>query len=126
MTTTALELKIVYRPIASLMANTRNARTHSTQQIKQIAASIRAFDFPNPVLIDQNKMIIAGHGRVAAAMLLGIETIPSIQLEHLNEGQIRAYIIADNKLAERAGWDKAILAIELQHLMFRCSGRRQP
>ncbi len=94
-----------------------NARTHNTKQIAQIAASIRTFGFNNPVLIDTSQVIIAGHGRVEAAKLLGLETVPVIRLEHLSEAQKRAYILADNKLAEKAGWDREILAIELQHLL---------
>src|SRR5262249_28311459 len=86
-------------------------------QIRQIAASIKQFGFVNPVIIDRNNRIIAGHGRVAAAKLLGIEQVPTIMLEDLTEDQIRAYVLADNRLAEKAGWDKAILAIELQYLI---------
>ena len=94
----------------------RNARTHSQKQITQIAASIDAFGFNNPVLIDQDHTIIAGHGRVAAAKKLGLVTVPCVRLDHLSEAQKRAYILADNRLAEQAGWDQDILAIELQHL----------
>jgi 16S rRNA G966 N2-methylase RsmD len=95
---------------------TRNARTHSPKQIAQIAASIREFGFNNPILIDREGEIIAGHGRVAAAKKLGLDTAPCVRLEHLTEAQKRAYILADNRLAEKAGWDREILAIELQHL----------
>ncbi len=95
----------------------RNARTHSPKQIAQIAASIGTFGFNNPVLIDKNNVIIAGHGRVEAAKLLGLETVPVIRLEHLSEAEKRAYILADNRLAEKAGWDEEILAIELQNLI---------
>jgi DNA modification methylase len=95
----------------------RNARTHSVKQIAQIAASIRTFGFNNPVLIDKHNVIIAGHGRVEAAKPLGLETVPVIRLEHLSEAEKRAYILADNKLAEKAGWDAEILAIELQNLI---------
>jgi ParB-like chromosome segregation protein Spo0J len=94
----------------------RNARTHSPKQIAQIAASIREFGFNNPVLLDREGEIIAGHGRVAAAKKLGLDTVPCIRLEHLNDAQKRAYILADNRLAEKAGWDRDILAIELQFL----------
>lgn len=96
---------------------TRNARTHSPKQISEIAASIKAFGFNNPVLIDKNGGIVAGHGRVEAAKQLGLLTVPTIRLEHLSDAQKRAYILADNKLAEKAGWDREILAIELQNLM---------
>jgi len=99
-----------------LMPNPHNARTHNRHQRRQIAASIRAFGFTNPVLIDSRNVIIAGHGRVEAAKLLGIDQVPTVRLEGLTEDQIRAYVIADNRLAEKAGWDKEILAIELQHL----------
>jgi DNA modification methylase len=102
--------------VQCLAPYSRNARTHSKRQIEQIANSIRAFGFTNPVLVNRSGMIVAGHGRVAAAKTLGMKQVPTICLEHLNEEQIRAYILADNKLAESAGWDNATLAIELQHL----------
>jgi hypothetical protein len=105
------------RPIASLKPYPRNPRTHSNKQVRQIAESIRTFGFNNPVLIDRNEEIIAGHGRVEAAKLLGLESVPTIRLEHLSETEKRAYILADNKLAESAGWDREILAIELQNLI---------
>lgn len=104
-------------PITSLKPYPRNARTHSKQQVKQIAASIKEFGFNNPVLIDDDNQIIAGHGRVEAAKLLKMTQIPTLRLSHLNEAQKRAYILADNKLAEKAGWDSEILAIELQNLI---------
>lgn len=109
-------LAVVYQKIQHLIPYPRNARTHSKHQIRQIADSIRVFGFTNPILIDRAETIVAGHGRVEAAKLLGLKTVPTICLENLNEDQIRAYILADNKLAEKAGWDNAILAIELQHL----------
>jgi hypothetical protein len=109
-------LAIVYQPVKSLVACSHNARTHPKHQIDQIAASIKVFGFANPILVDRNNTIIAGHGRVKAAKLLGIEQVPTIRLEGLTEDQIRAYVLADNRLAEKAGWDKSILAIELQHL----------
>ncbi len=111
------QLIVVYLSIHSLAPNPGNARTHSKRQIRQIAASIKAFGFTNPVLIDRQNKIIAGHGRVEAAKLLGIEQIPTILLENMTEDQIRAYILADNRLAELAGWDKSTLAIELQYLI---------
>jgi 16S rRNA G966 N2-methylase RsmD len=110
------ELQITYRPIGELKDNPRNARTHSKRQIRQIANSIAEFGFNNPVLLDDTNTIIAGHGRVAAAKLRGLPLVPTIRLENLSPDQIRAYVIADNRLAETAGWDPAILAIELQHL----------
>jgi ParB-like chromosome segregation protein Spo0J len=117
LSTALRELVISYRPIPSLSRYARNARTHSKHQIRQIAESIKTFGFTNPILIDRANRIVAGHGRVAAAQLLGMEHVPTIQLENLNEDQIRAYVLADNRLAEKAGWDQSILAIELQHLL---------
>ena len=110
-------LLILYQKIDQLKPFTRNARTHTKRQIKQIAESIRVFGFLNPVLVGRNNRIIAGHGRVEAAKLLGMDQVPTIRLEDLSEEQIQAYVIADNKLAENAGWDKEILAIELQNLL---------
>jgi ParB-like chromosome segregation protein Spo0J len=98
------------------LPNPRNARTHSAQQIQQIARSIERFGFNNPVLVDQNNRVIAGHGRVAAAKSLGHDVVPTLRIEHLSDEEKRAYIIADNKLAEKAGWDTEILAIEFQRL----------
>jgi ParB-like chromosome segregation protein Spo0J len=109
-------LAVVYQEIQQLVPYPRNARTHSKRQIRQIADSIGAFGFTNPVLVDRSGTIVAGHGRVEAAKLLGMKKAPTICLENLSEDQIRAYIIADNRLAEKAGWDNSILAIELQHL----------
>jgi DNA modification methylase len=95
----------------------RNARTHSQKQIRQIADSIRTFGFTNPVLISDADEIIAGHGRVQAAKLLGMASVPTLRLSHLDAGQRRAYVLADNKLALNAGWDREVLAIELQALI---------
>ena len=110
------DLEVASRDVDTLEPFERNARTHSRKQIRQIAESIRAFGFTNPILIDGGDRIIAGHGRVAAAKLLGITQVPTIRLEHLSEVQLHAYVIADNKLAENAGWDTEILAVELQFL----------
>ena len=104
-------------PIAALRPYESNARTHPQQQIKQIACSIERFGFTNPVLIDGHNKIICGHGRIAAARLLGFRTVPALKIEHLNEAEKRAYVIADNRLAEKSGWDREILAIELQALV---------
>ncbi len=101
----------------ALRPSPNNPRTHSAKQIKQIAASIRRFGFTNPVLITDANDIVAGHGRVHAAKLLGIDQVPVLRLSHLTPTEIRAYIIADNKLALNAGWDAEILAIELQALV---------
>jgi DNA modification methylase len=103
--------------VRSLRPYPRNARRHSKAQIKQIAASIERFGFTNPVLIAEDGEIVAGHGRVAAAKLLGIETVPALRLSHLTEAERRAYVLADNKLALNAGWDREMLAIELQGLI---------
>lgn len=103
-------------PVSALNPNPRNARTHSKAQIEQIAASIREFGFNNPVLVDEDFGIIAGHGRVEAAKLLGWTEVPVLELRHLNDAQKRAYILADNKLAEKAGWDSDLLALELGEL----------
>ncbi|MBF9036768.1 ParB N-terminal domain-containing protein [Rhodobacterales bacterium HKCCE2091] len=90
-----------------------NARTHSRKQLRQIADSIRTFGFTNPVLIDERRMILAGHGRVAAARQLGMTEVPCIRIEHMTPAQKRAYVLADNRLAENAGWNRELLAIEL-------------
>jgi len=104
-------------PVGSLKPHDRNARTHSKKQIAQIADSIEKFGFNNPILIDAKRQIIAGNGRAEAARLLGMTTVPAIRLEHLSKAQIRTYVIGDNRLAELAGWDREILAIELQGLI---------
>jgi len=109
-------LNIVYQCPKDLSPAERNARTHSKKQIRQIAQSIKTFGFTNPILIDKNNRIVAGHGRVEAAKLLDIGEVPTIKLEELSDAQIRAYVIADNKLAENAGWDASILAIEFRYL----------
>ena len=103
-------------PIERLIPYARNARTHSDEQIAQIAASIAEFGFNNPVLADQDGGIIAGHGRVLAARKLGLTEVPVIILSHLNENQKRAFMLADNRLALNAGWDEEMLQLELQAL----------
>ena len=103
-------------PIGTPIPNVRNARTHSKKQISQIAESIKEFGFTNPVLIDANGMVVAGHGRLEAAKLLGFNTVPILRLDHLTPEQARAYAIADNQLALNAGWDRELLAIELAEL----------
>lgn len=102
--------------IDRLIPYARNSRTHSDEQVAQVAASIREFGFTNPVLIEGEGGIIAGHGRVMAARKLGMADVPCIRLAHLSDAQKRAYIIADNKLALNAGWDDEILALELLDL----------
>jgi DNA modification methylase len=103
--------------VARLRPYPGNARTHSKGQIRQIADSIRKFGFTNPVLISDDDEIIAGHGRVEAARLLGVKSVPTLRLSHLDAAQRRAYVLADNKLALNAGWDHELLAIELQALV---------
>ncbi len=108
---------LVTRRIADLKPYSRNARTHSKKQVRQIADSIERFGFNNPVLVSDAGEIIAGHGRVMAAKLLGMSEVPTLALSHLSETERRAYVLADNKLALNAGWDTEILAIELQGLI---------
>jgi DNA modification methylase len=109
-------MKIEQIPTENLIPYARNSRTHSPEQVAQIAGSIREFGFTNPVLIDADNGIIAGHGRVMAAQKLGLAKVPCIRLAHLTDTQKRAYIIADNKLALNAGWDEEMLALELGEL----------
>jgi DNA modification methylase len=109
--------RLVLLHIRDLQPNPKNARTHSRQQIEEIARSIDQFGFNNPILIDSNNLILAGHGRVEAAKTLGLVRIPALRIEHLSAAEKRAYVLADNKLAEKAGWAKEILAIELQELI---------
>lgn len=111
------ESKIVMTPVGALTPYPRNALKHSKRQVKLIARSIEKFGFTNPVLMSGDGQIIAGHGRVAAAKLLGLETVPTIALSYLSAAERRACVLADNKLAEIAGWDRDILAIELQGLI---------
>ena len=109
-------LKIEILPISSLKPCARNPRTHSPRQVRQIADSIQVFGFTNPVLIDDDGGVIAGHGRIKAAKLLGLEQLPTIRLADMTEVHRRAYILADNKLAENAGWDQELLALELAYI----------
>src|SRR5271156_3499937 len=104
-------LVVRYQPIKALTPHPGNARTHSKRQIKQIAQSIQTFGFTNPVLVTGQCTIIAVHGRVLAAALLGMAGVPTICIDNLTKTQLRAYVIADNRLAEKAGWDNSILAI---------------
>ena len=113
---TFLKLEVTYRPIESLIPYARNSRTHSDAQVAQIAASIKEFGWTNPVLIDSEGGIIAGHGRIMAGRKLGITEAPCIVLENLTDAKRRAYVIADNKLALNAGWDVELLKIELGDL----------
>lgn len=108
--------QITMKPIDALIPYARNARTHSDAQVARIAASIKEFGFTNPVLLDGDNGIIAGHGRVLAARKLGLKEVPCIELKHLTKTQARAYILADNKLALDAGWDNDTLKLELEDL----------
>jgi len=114
---TRQHLTIVDVVVSQLRPYPKNARTHSKKQIRQIADSITRFGFTNPVLISDDNEIIAGHGRVEAAKLIGMKNVPTVRLSHLDTAQRRAYVLADNKLALNAGWDREVLAIELQALI---------
>jgi DNA modification methylase len=110
------DLAIAWRPLCQLIPYARNPRTHTDAQVAQIAASIREFGWTNPVLVDGSSGIIAGHGRVLAARKLALERVPVIELAHMSEAQKRAYVLADNQLALNAGWDEALLRLELSDL----------
>lgn len=113
-----VQLAVTYKDPNALKPRATNPRTHSNKQIRQIASSIREFGFVRPVLIDGEDGIIAGHGSTEAAKLLGMTDIPTVRVDHLSAAQVRAYVIADNKLAENAGWDRGLLALELKELSF--------
>lgn len=108
--------QVEWLELNGLIPYAKNSRTHSEAQVAQIAGSIKEFGFNNPVLIDEDNGIIAGHGRVLAAQKLGLQAVPCIRLAHLSETQRRAYVIADNRLALNAGWDDSMLTLELQDL----------
>lgn len=110
------DLAIESVPLATLKPYAGNPRTHTKKQIRQIADSIRGFGWTNPILIDAQGGVIAGHGRLEAAKLLGLAQVPTIRIEDMSKAQVRAYVVADNRLAELAGWDDALLAVELQAL----------
>jgi len=110
------KFKIEYRNIDKLIPYINNSRKHSDEQVAQIAASIKEFGWTNPILVDGDNGIIAGHGRMLAARKLGMDTVPVIELAHLSETQKKALIIADNKLALNADWDNGLLTLELQAL----------
>ena len=111
-----MELEIKYKLLSDLLPYARNARTHSEAQVKQIAASIKEFGFVNPILISAGNDIVAGHGRALAAELLGMDLVPTITLGHLSDTQRRAYVLADNRLAELSGWDMEMLKTEIAEL----------
>ena len=110
------DLQIAWRPLGELIPYARNPRTHSDAQVAQIAASIREFGWTVPILVDGANGIIAGHGRVLAGRKLGLDRVPVIELAHMSEAQKRAYVLADNQLALNAGWDEALLRLELADL----------
>ena len=111
-----MKQEIVHKPISDLIPYANNARTHSDEQIAQIAASIKEFGFTNPILLDGTNGIIAGHGRLMAARKLSLDTVPCIELSHLSDKQKKAYILADNRLAMNSGWDTQLLTLELKSL----------
>jgi len=110
------ELTIKYVPTADLIPYVRNSRTHSDEQVTQVASSIKEFGFTNPILVDGDNGIIAGHGRLLAAKKLGLGSVPTINLSHMSESQRKAYVIADNQLALNAGWDLDALRLEVDSL----------
>ena len=109
-------MQLINKNIEDLILYANNARTHSDEQVLQIASSIKEFGFTNPVLLDEKDGVIAGHGRIMAAKLLKMDEVPTITLSGLSETQIKAYIIADNKLALNSGWDEEMLKVELSEL----------
>jgi len=112
----SITLKVRYQPISALRPNEHNPRTHTKEQVEKIAASITKFGFTNPILIDSRNTVLAGHGRLEAAKQLGMDPVPTIRLEHMTKAQLRAYAIADNRLAELASWDRELLALEFNAL----------
>ncbi|RYE65308.1 MAG: DNA methylase N-4, partial [Oxalobacteraceae bacterium] len=109
-------LKITYLPAGSLRGYENNARQHSKAQLKKLKRSIRQNGWTNPIIVDEDHMVLAGHGRLAAAIEMGIDRIPTVQLTHMTPAQKRAYIIADNAIAEKASWSKDMLRLELNDL----------
>jgi ParB-like chromosome segregation protein Spo0J len=110
------KLKITYKRTTDLIPYARNSRTHSELQIGQIASSIKEFGFTQPILLDGENGIIAGHGRYQAALKMSMSEVPTIDLAHLTDAQKRAYVIADNKIALNSGWDEQLLELEIQDL----------
>jgi len=111
-----MNLEVTYVATTDLIPYANNARSHSDQQVAQVAASIKEFGFNNPILIDEHNGVIAGHGRLAAAQKLNMKTVPTILLEGLSEAQRKAYVIADNKLTENSRWDFDLLSLEIEQL----------
>lgn len=112
----ARPLAVTYRPVDTILPDPRNARTHPKRQVEQIVVSIRTFGFTNPILIDPDGAVIAGHGRLLAAKAMALAEVPTIILEGLSDAQKRALRLADNKIALNAGWDLDILKLELAEL----------
>lgn len=110
-------MKIENIPVEELKAYSRNTRIHSPKQIELLARSIKVFGFNNPVLIDKNNVILAGHGRVLAARKLNLKSVPTVKIEHLTPLELKAFRIADNRIAEQSCWDKASLKLEFQELV---------
>ncbi len=110
------KLSVTYFNVDDLIPYARNARTHSDSQIEKIVGSIKEFGFVNPVLIDENKSIVAGHGRIMAAKKMGMQQVPVVQISELSEQQIKAFRLAENRISEYSGWDRDILEIELKEL----------
>jgi site-specific DNA-methyltransferase (adenine-specific) len=108
--------KIEWMSVETLIPYAKNARTHSDEQVAQIAGSIKEFGFNNPVLVDKDNSVIAGHGRLMAARKLGMDKVPVVQLGHMTEAQRKAYVLADNRIALNSGWDAGMLSLELQDL----------
>jgi DNA modification methylase len=108
--------KIEWQSVDKLIPYAKNARTHSDEQVAQIAGSIKEFGFNNPVLVDKDNSVIAGHGRLMAARKLGMDKVPVVQLGHMTEAQRKAYVLADNRIALNSGWDAGMLSLELQDL----------
>ena len=111
-----MNLAINYKETKEIIPYINNSRTHSESQVQQVASSIKEFGFTNPILIDQDGGIIAGHGRLLAAQLLNLKTVPTITIEGLTEFQKKAYVIADNKLAMNSGWNEELLRLEIEAL----------
>lgn len=111
-----MQLEITYKSVDDLIPYANNSRTHSADQINQIASSIKEFGFNNPILLDGDNGIIAGHGRLMAAKKLNMHEVPTLELSHLSDAQKKAYVIADNKLALNADWDNELLRIEIEEL----------
>lgn len=109
-------MEYTHTPTEDLIPYVNNSRTHSDEQVLQIASSIKEFGFLNPIIIDQDNGIIAGHGRVMAAKKLGLEHVPTLLVDHLSEAQKKAYVIADNQLALNSGWDFDLLKVEIEAL----------